>query len=91
MSNLEKISVEFRKKEVARNEYDKNDSYELGHANALSDGDEKGKGEKNNQVGGATDIKSRETAATKNRYNINRQYDAGSVDGSVTGRGTAVE
>ena len=91
MSNLEKISVEFRKKEVARNDFDKNDAYELGHADALSDGDEHGKGEKNGQVGGATDIKSRETAAAKNKYNTNRQYDAGSVDGSVTGRGTVVE
>lgn len=80
MSNLEKTSVEFRKKEVARNSYDNNDPYESGHANALSDGDELGKGEKNGQVGGATDIKARETAAAKNKYNIDRQYDAGSVD-----------
>jgi len=91
MSNLEKISVEFRKKEVARNDFDKNDEYGLGHADALSDGDEHGKGEKNSQVGGATDIKSRETAAAKNKYNINRPYDAGSVDGSVSGRGNVVE
>ena len=80
MSNLEKTSVEFRKKEVARNNYDNNDPYELGHANALSDGDELGKGEKNGQVGSATDIQARETAAAKNKYNIDRQYDAGSVD-----------
>lgn len=80
MSNLEKQSVEFRKKNVARNSYDPNDPYEAGHANALSDGDELGKGEVNGQVGSATDIKSRETAATKNKYNIDRQYDAGTVD-----------
>ena len=80
MSNLEKISVEFRKKNIARNDHDTNDQYELGHSNALSDGDELGKGEVDGQVGGATDIKSRETAAAKNKYNVNRQYDAGSVD-----------
>ena len=80
MSNLEKISVEFRKKEIARNDFDQNDAYELGHSKALSDGDEHGKGEVNGEVGGATDIKSRETAAAKNKYNQDRQYDAGTVD-----------
>lgn len=84
MSNLEKTSVEFRKKLIAKNTYDKNVAYEQGHANALSDGDEKGKGEKNGEVGGATDIKSRKVAAAKNKYNTNKQYNAGTVDGSVT-------
>lgn len=80
MSNLEKMSVAFRKQNVARNSYDNDDAYELGHSNALSDGDELGKGEKNGQVGGTTDIKSRETSAVRNKYNQDRQYDAGSVD-----------
>lgn len=74
MSRLEDISVQFRKKNVARNDYDENDKYEAGHPNALSTGDEKGKGLVNEQVGGATDIKTRETAMARNKYNRNREY-----------------
>jgi hypothetical protein len=74
MSRLEEKSVAFRKQNVARNSYDNNDQYNVGHSNALSNGDEKGKGELENQVGGTTDIKSRETSMTKNRYNKNREY-----------------
>lgn len=80
MSNLEKVSLPYRKQNVARNAYDQNDNYEVGHSNALSNGDELGKGEVNGQVGGTTDIKSRETSEARNKYNQNRQYDAGSVD-----------
>lgn len=91
MSNLEKMSVEFREKLIAKNDFDNNDSYELGHADALSDGDEQGKGEKNGSVGGKTDIKSRETSSAKNRYQKGgKEYNAGTVDGSVNGRGDIV-
>ena len=75
MSRLEDVSEQYRKREIVRNDYDKNDEYSGTHEDALSDGDEKGKGEKNGQVGGATDIKMRELAATKNKYNLNRPYD----------------
>ena len=74
MSRLEDVSLPFRKKAVARNEYDENDKYEAGHSNALSTGDEKGKGEVNQQVGGATDIKTRETSIARNKFNKNREY-----------------
>jgi len=74
MSRLEDVSLPFRKKLVAKNEYDENDKYEVGHANALSTGDEKGKGDVNNEVGGLTDIKQREKLATKNKFNKNREY-----------------
>ncbi len=75
MSRLEDISEQYRKREIVRNSYDKEDVYAGTHENALSDGDEKGKGEKNGSVGGATDIKMREIAAAKNKYNTNRPYD----------------
>jgi len=74
MSRLEDVSLPFRKKAVARNDYDENDKYEAGHANALSTGDEKGKGEVNQQVGGSTDIKTRETSMARNKFNKNREY-----------------
>ena len=74
MSKLETISVPFRKSNVARNTYDNNNFYNVSHSNAVSNGDEKGKGEVNGQVGGATDVKTREKLATKNKYNRNREY-----------------
>jgi len=75
MSRLEDISEQFRKREEARNSYNKNDEFGVSHENALSDGDELGKGENEGQVGGLTDIKQRELAAAKNKYNLNRPYD----------------
>ena len=72
-SNLSRISGEFRNREIARNDYDKNDEFGSGHKNALSDGDEKGKGE-TDTIGGKTDIKQRKLAATKNKYNLNNEY-----------------
>lgn len=74
MSRLEGISLPFRTCSVARNIYDENDKYEVGHANALSTGDEKGKGLVNEEVGGATDIKTRCTLMAKNKFNRNREY-----------------
>ena len=74
MSRLEELSLPFRKKLIAKNIYNENDKYEISHPNALSNGDEKGKGELNGQVGGLTDIKTRESLLTKNIYNKNREY-----------------
>lgn len=74
MSRLEGISLPFRKKAVARNAYDENDKYEVGHANALSTGDEKGKGLLNEQVGGKTDIQTREKSVARNKFNRDREY-----------------
>jgi hypothetical protein len=75
MSRLEDISEQYRKREEARNSYNKNDEFGVGHPNALSDGDEKGKGENAGQVGSKTDIEQRKLAAAKNKYNLNRPYD----------------
>ena len=80
MSNLEDTSKVFRDNSVVKNTYKTEDQYVAGHKNALSDGDEKGKGEKNSSVGSATDIKTRNTLSTKNTYNKNKEYDAGSVE-----------
>jgi hypothetical protein len=74
MSRLEGISLPFRKKLIAKNDYDYNDEYNVGHSDALSNGDELGKGELNNEVGGATDIKSREKLVAKNKFNRDREY-----------------
>lgn len=74
MSRLLDNSVPFRKKNVAKNTYNENDTYELGNSRALSDGDEWGKGLKNDQVGSLTDIESRETSIARNIYDKNKPY-----------------
>lgn len=75
MSRLEEISKQYRKREVTRNDYDNNDQYAGTHPDALSDGDELGKGEKNGSIGSKTDIEQRKLAQAKNKYNLNRPYD----------------
>jgi hypothetical protein len=79
MSRLEESSVAFRKNLIAKNEFDNNDQYNVGHPDALSTGDENGKGEMNGEVGGATDIKVRKTLIAKNKFNYNKEYNAGTA------------
>jgi len=80
MSRLEDVSLPFRKENVARNDYGSNNAYEAGHPDALSTGDEDGKGEVNGQVGGLTDIKTRNAAIAKNKYQKGgKEYNAGTV------------
>ena len=74
MSRLLDNSVEYREKLLAKNKYTKNDEYRASHADALSDGDEQGKGEKNGSIGGLTDIKQREALMAKNKYSFNDPY-----------------
>jgi hypothetical protein len=72
-SNISRISKNFRDREIARNEYQDGDPYVIGHKNALSDGDEKGKGE-TSTIGSATDIQRRNFANAKNKYSLNNPY-----------------
>lgn len=74
MSKLEGVSLPFRTCSVARNDYNYNDEYNVGHPDALSTGDEDGKGVVNEQAGGLTDIKTREKSVARNKYNNNNQY-----------------
>lgn len=74
MSRLLENSDEYRQRNKSRNDYTPEDYYNTGHENALSDGDEKGRGQVNNQVGTSTDIRKREELATKSMYNKNNPY-----------------
>ena len=79
MSRLLENGEQYRKREFARNSsvlFTPNDPYTSAHKNAISDGDEKGKGENNGSIGGLTDITKREQANAKNIYNSNKPYDA---------------
>ena len=73
-TELEKIADKERQASIARNEYNYTDGYSSGHKNALSTGDEEGKGENQNQIGGLTDINIRKDNTGRNYYNENKVY-----------------
>jgi len=73
MSRLEESSKQYRDNLISKNTYKEGDQYNVSHENALSDGDDKGKGE-TNTVGSKTDIDTRNTLMTKNMYNQNNEY-----------------
>ena len=74
MSRLLDQSKGFRDVLLAKNTFNVDKDYNVGHANALSDGDEQGKGEKDGSVGSATDIIKKETLLKKNKYNSADEY-----------------
>jgi hypothetical protein len=76
---LADYSVQFRTEELARNKYGKNNLYTETSPDALSDGDELGKGEKNGSIGSRTDIVKRTELESKNFYTPNNPYDSSKV------------
>jgi len=73
-SNLLRMDPEFLKKNISRNIYKEGNPYNIGNKNALSDGDEKGKGEYNGSVGSKTDIATRKKLEAKNKYSETNPY-----------------
>ena len=59
---------------LAKNAYSNGKGYSSGHPNALSDGDEKGKGENDKKIGSLTDINTRTESVSRNYYGENRRY-----------------
>lgn len=86
MSRLEEISLQYRTCTIAKNDYNINNKYVVGHEDALSTGDEQGKGEANGSIGSATDIKTRNKLLSKGKssYSSGREYNAGTVGGSTS-------
>ena len=74
MSRLLDNSEQFRNTNKARNLYNQDDTYNVGNSRALSDGDERGRGELNGVVGTATDITKRQESFAKNLYGRNNPY-----------------
>ena len=74
MSRIEDASKPIREKLLAKNVYKEGTEYNSANKNALSDGDEKGKGELNGSVGGLTDIVTRKKLLAKNKYNEGKPY-----------------
>lgn len=90
-TKLEEIGNQERNILLAKNEYSTNDEYGLTNKNALSDGDDKGKGDVNGSVGSATDIEERKTLLGRNEYAPNFEYDStnpnAQSDGDDKGKG----
>ena len=78
MSRLETSGAEIRKKLLSGNIYNANKEYNSSHKNAISDGDEKGKGEVGGSVGGKTDIETINKLKSKGRgvYSNGSEYNA---------------
>ncbi len=74
MSRLLDNSEQYRKPLLSKNTFTNNDEYQIGHENALSSGDEQGKGE-TQTIGSATDIEKREHLKAKNKFTENDPYD----------------
>ena len=58
---------------VNSNEYNDSNTYGSSHPNALSDGDEAGKGQ-TNTIGGTTDILTRGSNTSTNQYGPSNEY-----------------
>jgi hypothetical protein len=90
-TELEIIAEKERISSIARNEYTFNNGYNSNNVNALSNGDEKGKGELDGQVGSLTDINTRKDNMGRNVYNGNNGYGINNPnalsDGDEKGKG----
>ena len=73
-TRLELLAEQFRNESIARNSYQSNSQYDSNHPNALSNGDEKGKGELSNNIGSSTDIGLRTESIARNKYGETKKY-----------------
>jgi hypothetical protein len=73
-TQLEIIAEKLRQEVISRNVYNGDKSYSSVNKNALSDGDEKGKGDVNGQVGSSVDIQNRIDNMGRNRYGVDNEY-----------------
>lgn len=75
ITQLEALANQFRPTELAINRYSASNGYGITNPNAVSDGDEFGKGQnENGQVGSLTDINTRTDIISTNKYGANNGY-----------------
>ena len=72
---LTKIAEIQRNTLLAKNDYNTSKEYSAVNKDALSDGDEKGKGELNGAIGSATDKAEKTKLVVKNTFTPNNQYE----------------
>ena len=74
-TQLEVIAEKLRTQEVVINRYSEKNGYGITNPNAVSDGDEFGKGQnESGQVGSLTDINTRTDIISANKYGANNGY-----------------
>lgn len=73
MSRLLDNGKQYRDVLLAKNNYNVDDEYRMGHPDVLSDGDDKGRGQ-TNSIGTAIDISERERLMAKSIYNKDNEY-----------------
>ena len=75
-TQLRKVAVDQREGVlIPVNEYKPTSfEYSATNPNALSDGDEKGKGELNNSIGSSLDINTRIESVSRNKYGETKRY-----------------
>ena len=92
-TQLEIIAEKQRQEHLSRNAYIDKNGYATTHENALSTGDDKGKGE-TNTIGSATDIQTRINNLVKNTYSSDNRYDSNNPnalsDGDEKGKGETI-
>ena len=90
-TQLEIIADRERNILMSRNEYNLGDLYSSNNTGALSDGDERGKGELSGNIGSKTDIVERTSLVAKNPYGPTNEYNSGNPnalsDGDERGKG----
>ena len=92
MTELEKLANLYRKEHITKNLYATSNEYSDNNKNALSDGDEKGKGENNGSIGSSVDIQNRIANTVKNKFSPSNEYSSVNAnalsDGDEFGKGT---
>ena len=73
-TQLEIIAEKLRQESISKNTYVDKKEYGSTHINALSDGDLKGKGDNNGDVGSSADIILRTDVIARNKYNGSKGY-----------------
>ena len=90
-TQLEILAEKLRKEVISKNSYNSSNGQSSVNKNALSDGDEKGKGDVNGQVGSSVDIQNRIDNLGRNRYNGQNEYSSlnkdAISDGDELGKG----
>ena len=71
---LTKVAEAQKKTLLAKNDYNTGNEYSAVNKDALSDGDEKGKGYVNGSIGSKTDIKEKISLIAKNMFNEKNEY-----------------
>jgi|LakMenEpi03Aug12_release.lakeMendotaPanAssembly.Ray.scaffolds.fasta_scaffold31353_9 hypothetical protein len=71
---LTKIAEAQRNALLAKNDYNTSKEYSAVNKDALSDGDEKGKGELNGSIGSATDKTEKTKLVVKNIFTPEKEY-----------------